>query len=376
MNFIKIIALILGLTIPVSCINDFTPVTDEYSDALIIEGLISDQPAGSYVKLSVTYPLWKRKAPKLVRGCTVSITDDSGNLYTLKETSNYGVYLPDYPDFRGVIGREYTLRVETTKEFGFLTYESEPTGMLPVPPIDSLYYQKKVIEDTRPAVEGCDIFLDTRDTENICQFFKWEYIETWEYHLPFESINKVCWTSINSDGISIKNSSGISGGAIKKQPVLSINNPREKLDIKYSIQVRQYSLNENEFLYWDRLKNLSDQTGGLYDIIPSDLQNNLYCVEDSRRKILGYFSVSAVSTKRLFIKEKFQGSEIFDYGCEPETIYTNRPDTIPDLNLNLWIIEDHLDQKPPYIICTRNTGCVFCEAHGTSVKPDFWDDDK
>ena len=135
-------------------------------------------------------------------------------------------------------------------------------------------------------------------------------------------------------------------------------------------------MNENEFLYWDRLKNLSDQTGGLYDIIPSDLQNNLYCVEDSRRKILGYFSVSAVSTKRLFIKEKFQGSEIFDYGCEPETIYTNRPDTIPDLNLNLWIIEDHLDQKPPYIICTRNTGCVFCEAHGTSVKPDFWDDDK
>jgi hypothetical protein len=376
MSLLKLLALILLISMTVCCVKDFAPVTDEYGHAIIIEGLITDQPAGSYVKLSATYPLWRRTAPKDVSGCTVSISDDLGNLYILKETFKYGVYSADYMNFRGAVGREYTLRVNTTKEFGFLTYESEPTRMIPVPSIDSLYYQKKIIKDPRSTLEGCDIFLDTRDPESRCQFFKWEYLETWEYHLPFEKIDKTCWLSVSSDGILIKNSTGFSGGAIKKQPVLSINNPVEKLNIKYSILVRQYSLNENEFLYWDRLKNLTDQTGGFYDIIPSDLPNNLYCVEDSLRKILGYFSVSSVTSKRLFIKEKFQGSDISYNGCMTDFIYTNRPDTIPGLDINIWILEDHLNEKPPYIVCTRNKSCVFCEARGTSIKPDFWDDDK
>jgi hypothetical protein len=376
MNLIKLIALIFVLSMTFGCVKDFSPVTNEYSDALIIEGLISDQPAGSYVKLSVTYPLWKRIAPKPVSGCTITFSDDSGNLFTLKETSKYGVYIPDYSDFRGVTGRVYTLRVKMSKEFGYITYESEPARMIPVPTIDSLYYQKKIIPDSRPTAEGCDIFLDTYYLEKECRFFKWEYIETWEYRLPFECIDKVCWTSANSDDISIKNTTGVSGGIIKKQPVFSITNPVGRLNYKYSVLVRQYSMNEKEFLYWDRIKNLSDQTGGLYDIIPSDIPNNLYCVEDSLRKILGYFSVSAVSEKRLFINEKFQGATFSYNGCMGDTIMTDHPDNVPGINISIWMLEDHTDEKPPYVICTRNTGCVFCEVSGTSIKPDFWDDDK
>jgi hypothetical protein len=372
MNLIKIISLILVLSMTFGCVKDFAPVTNEYNDALIIEALITDQP-GSYVKLSVTYPLWKSIAPKPVRGCTILISDDTGNLHFMKETPKYGLYSAE-PDFRGVIGRVYTLNVQTTKEFGYLNYKSEPTMMKPVPAIDSLYYHKKIVEIG--SVEGCDIFLDLYDRDDICSFYKWEYTETWEFQFPFELNKKVCWTSIKSEGISIKNTAGFADNRLKKQPVLSIDNPADRLNIKYSILVRQFSLNENEFLYWDRLKNLSDKTGGLYDIIPSDIPNNLYCVEDSLRKILGYFSVSAVSEKRLFIKEKFLGSKMDYRGCLKDTVFTNRPDTIPGLNYLVWILEDHMDEKPPYILCTRNNGCFFCEVRGTSVKPEFWDDDK
>ncbi len=370
-------ALVLVLSMTCSCVKDFVPVTSEYNDALIIEALITDQPATSYVRLSMAYSLWKRIAPKFVKGCTITFSDDLGNVFPLIETSKYGLYMT-YPDFRGVTGREYTLHVKTNKDLGFLTYESVPVMMKSVPPIDSLYYHKKTIENSLPEIEGCDIFLDTHDLEDKCNFYKWDYTETWEFHFPFKDNRKICWTSVTSENILIKTTKGFSDNRIRMQPVISINNPVDRLSVKYSILVRQYSLNEDEFLYWDRLKNSTDNSGGLYDIIPSEIPNNLFCVEDSKRKILGYFSVSAVTTKRLFIEDIFQGSYPgFQYiGCLRDTIITNIPDTIPGLYTSLWILEYHTDKKPPFVICTRNNDCVFCEVRGTSIMPEFWNDDK
>jgi hypothetical protein len=144
--------------------------------------------------------------------------------------------------------------------------------------------------------------------------------------------------------------------------------------VKYSILVNQYSLNEDEYLYWEKLQNIGEQVGGLYDIIPSSVPSNVFSLVDPNEKVLGYFSVSAITSKRIFIKDYFAGTvtPYTDARCIADTIPGNGP--IKDLNYTVWILVQ--SSLPPYIVTTNDEGCADCTLRGTNVKPDFWIDDK
>jgi len=356
-----------------SCIVPYFPEPVEKEELLIVEGLISDQHEVYTIKLSKSIPLWKTIIPNPLRGCKVWISDDLGQIDSLKETFP-GTYITDPAGFQGTIGRKYSLHISTNAENGNLNYESFPMEMKAVPPIDSIYYEKKDYEEFNTPTEGCQIYLNTHDPANNCNFYRWKYSETWEFQLPYNVTNKVCWVTENSNKIFIKNTSILAEDKVIRYPINSITNPVDKLSVKYSILVRQYSLNEDEYLYWERLKNTSDQVGGLYDLIPAIIPNNVYCVENPNEKILGYFSVSAMSSKRVFIKDNFAGWNAKYLDCIADTIYGTNP--IAGLDESVWVIVDHSDKEPPSRIVTYKRGCGDCRVRGTSVKPVFWDDDK
>jgi hypothetical protein len=138
--------------------------------------------------------------------------------------------------------------------------------------------------------------------------------------------------------------------------------------------VNQFSLDEDEYLYWERFKNTLDQVGGLYDKIPSTIPNNLFCVEYPYKKVLGYFSVSAVSSKRIFIKDNFAGLNVKYIDCITDTIFGTDP--IPGLNTSIWVLVNNLDKVPPKRFVTSKIDCADCRVRGTSIKPVYWDDDK
>jgi hypothetical protein len=187
----------------------------------------------------------------------------------------------------------------------------------------------------------------------------------------------VCWISDKSEGIYTKNTSVLGEDRIIRYPIISITNPIDKLSIKYSILVNQFSLNEDEYFYWERLKNTLEQVGGLYDQVPTEIPNNIFCVEDPLRKVLGYFSVSAKTSKRIFIKDNFAGFDSQYEECITDTIMgTVLTDTIRELNSFVWILIDNTNKVPSVIYTTYKRGCADCMARGTNIQPDFWNDDK
>ena len=100
------------------------------------------------VKLSRSMPLGKTATLRPLKGCIVSITDDVGNRFFLNESSTPGTYLTDSSIFRGIVGRKYTLHMNTNNATEtHYTYESLPIEMRAVPPIDSLFYEKVVIHE-------------------------------------------------------------------------------------------------------------------------------------------------------------------------------------------------------------------------------------
>jgi hypothetical protein len=132
-------------------------------------------------------------------------------------------------------------------------------------------------------------------------------------------------------------------------------------------------MNEDEYNYWERLQNITAQVGGLYDIIPSSIPSNIECIEKPDEKVLGYFSVSAKSSKRIYIKDNFEG--IIDHynNCITDTIpYID----VQGLGISLWILDDGQYHIPPYKVLTDNKGCADCTVRGTTVKPGYWVDDK
>lgn len=386
-GFLVLVILFFSLK---SCVVPYIPDQPENDQLLVVEGLISDQNEVNTIKISKSRPLWIGQSPVFLSGCEVWITDDHGNLDNLKETT-IGTYITDSSTFKGIVGRKYALHIRTNSANGNLNYETFPMELKPVPEIDSIYYEKKVFTTYYLPVEGCHIYLDTHDPLNNSHFYRWTYSETWEIHLPFNVVNNVCWRTENSNYILLKNSSLLAENRVVRYPLKTIESPIDRLTVKYSILVKQYSLNEDEFIYWEALKTSLDQQGGLYDIIPPIIPNNIYCVENPDEKTLGYFSVSAVSSRRIFIKDNFTG---YDQSCNSSIKFglpkfdlninspSNGKDTsIVGLDATVWVAEDHTDKIPPYRILVNTRWCSDCTQKGIfgdyrNKKPSFWDEDK
>ncbi|MDP4222196.1 MAG: DUF4249 domain-containing protein [Bacteroidota bacterium] len=370
---IKNILILSLILIGGSCITQFIPQTDEDKNLLVVEGLITDHPDDNVVKLSLSMPLGKKSILKPLKGCIVTVTDDKGSQYYFYETSTAGTYKST---MQGKIGRKYTLHVSTKNtQTNYYSYQSLPMEMLPVPPIDSIYYEKVTIAEKtaeRPELNGCQIYLNAHDPTGNCKYYRWDYNETWQFRLPFGyPKNNTCWISNNSTIINIKNTKVVSEDRINRFPLRYISNETDRLSVKYSILVNQYSLNVDEFDYWEKMQNVTQDVGGLYDIIPSTVTGNIFCVEEPSAKVLGYFSVSAKTSKRIFIKDYFSGLVNLYTSCalESDTIPGSNPD-IEGLNINTWILE----QNWYYTVITKSRYCADCTTRGTTTKPDFWDD--
>jgi Domain of unknown function (DUF4249) len=357
------------------CVKQFIPETTEKKNLLIIEGLITDQCESYEIKLSRSQPLGLKYKADPVLGAIVTVSDDRGNFYSFHE-KDPGVYFSDSSDFMGVIGRKYSLHVRAPDTLGFYSsYESEPEEMKPVPPIDSIFYEKILIKNSEllsDRIENCQIYLNTHDDSGNGKYFRWDYTETWEFHLHWEHPNFACWVTRKSVNILIKNTSGLARDYINRYPLNYIPETSDRLEIKYSILANQYSISEDEYNYWDKLKSITQDVGGLYDMIPANVPGNISCVTYPEELVLGYFSVSAKASKRIFIKDNFAGQVNLYSACIKEII-TN-PGYIPGIGSWIWILEENGFATPPYIILTSDKGCVDCTERGAISKPDFWID--
>jgi len=261
------------------------------------------------------------------------------------------------------------LNIQTDPSRGSLSYQSSPVRLEPVPPIDSVYYEKRVLSQIAPdspTAEGCQVYLSTHDPENSCRYFRWEYTETWEIQIPYNVPNNRCWVTENSHKINIISTLPLAESVVERYPINFITNSTDRLKIKYSIVVDQYSINEAEYEYWFKLQNIVEKVGSLYDIVPASFPNNITCVEKPDEHVLGYFSVSAVKSKRIFINEYFRGMPNMYRDCE--NVRYSISDSIPDLNKWAWIIIT----DPPFIIVTYFRGCADCTERGVITRPDFW----
>ncbi len=362
------------------------------SSLLVVRGMITDQPGPYQVRLSRSNNLNNPEFP-METGASVTIESQSGEIELLVEEAP-GYYSTAENGIRGEIGEHYRLVIVTGDE---RQYQSDWKLLKASPEMDSVYFEYQEQETLDGLLKGLQTFVDVDDPNNATTYYRYEWLETWEVRadLPayFEYLgndervlipaNEFCWNSEASSTISIASSAQNTTDIISRHPILFVTTGTSRLRWLYSLLVRQYALDQQEYLFWKSLQETAVEPGTLFDKQPQSVTGNLSSI-NSDEPVLGYFSASAVAEKRIFLSlgDLPEGSVIdrtltrqcFDGQVEVGKSPTSEAEIQELLDVGLvffdWIVSPgagivgYIFTQP---ICSDCT-----EQGGITEKPDYW----
>jgi Domain of unknown function (DUF4249) len=367
-----IIFAIIALT-TVSCVSQFTPEIVSQSRFLTVNGLITDENRQYTIKLGLSKPLDVTSDEEPAKGALVRVSDNLDNSWVFREKEP-GFYVSDSTLFTGQPGRTYTLSIS----YKGILYESSPCLLRISPPIDEVGYEviDREINASGETEKIVRVMLNTIDPSSDNHFYRWTYDETWEIHLPFNNIpyeNRICWMSEQSHNIVVANTEALSEDRITDLTVTTFNNSTDRGQFKYSILIKQYATSREEYEFWNNVKTLTENTGGLYDVTPVSVQGNINCTTDPEEIVLGLFSVSGVTTSRIFLRRPLVVNDMYKEKCVEEVIYADPG--FPGLGTIYFILNIYEDDLMPDVWeLTSNTACLDCASFASNVKPDYWDE--
>lgn len=367
------------LFLVMGCIDPYVPSEIKPAGAiLVIDGHIETNGV-STIKLSRSQNLLDDEEPIVENGALVVLENETGGKFTLTNEGN-GNYTLEPQSFGAGKYRLY-VRSSTGRE-----YASEFVSVSDSPAIDSVSW--KVNSDL-----GVDIYANTHDDVKPKGYYRWKFIETWEYSSKYESVYVynyqsrqavlrtdnifTCWRDNPSKDILIASTNNLSRNLISEFPLTSITQKNERVRYTYSILVKQYSLTEEAHSYWSQLKKTTENLGTIFSPMPSQVAGNYQSITDPNEPVLGYFSIGAVSEKRIFINSlQLPRPGIYDIpayeGCEQyELLNQDVANFTGPFLLNGGIPNPNGPGIIGYYYSVIK--CADCrEAGGTTVKPDFW----
>ena len=297
------------------CVRRISPPIHNGPPLLVVEGLITTDSTLYTFKLSYTGNFTNASASvdsnqNYINDARVVVKDDEGDS-ALCSLISQGTYQTSDSSFIGIVGRTYTLEIYLSNG---KTYVSSPEKINPVPPIDSISvaYDSTYITDVRPT--QLILSANVHDPPSVQNYYRWTasgYIprKSWGFYCspppPFPECNDpyscncmaLCEQYITMSQVNILSDKLINGNEII-QPVFY--SPIYWFG-KHFIEVKQYSLNQDTYLFWQNYLQQTNQTGGVLDPIPESLVGNIYNANDSSDVALGYFETSAVVTKKVVI---------------------------------------------------------------------------
>ncbi len=252
-----------------SCTEVLDVDLDKENDRMVIEGLVTNEVAPFYVKLSKTVALDDQTDFPAVDNAFVTIGDNTGNLDTLFLVGN-GIYKTN-GNRQGVPGRRYFLTVQADGK----TYVGNDL-LRNVSPIDSLYviYQEKG-DALGISEDGYYAYFNSTDPPN-------------EKNYYMEEVSKNGTTVIRSNQIAIFDDRFLA-------PVIQFARLPGRFETGEKVVFRLSSLSEEGYNYLNGIALQLQNDGGFFSTPPANAPTNL------SEGALGYFRASAVSVDSLIV---------------------------------------------------------------------------
>ena len=365
-----------------SCIEKYYPELDsKYENVLVVDGMISNEPGPYYIKLSVASTVNDREFLPL-SGYNVAIIDDAGTTEQLSEISP-GTYTTSPNGIQGVVGRKYKTQFVSPDE---KIYQSDFEVLKNPIGIDTVYaiFEAHANPDGIFPYEGYQFYLDTKIAPGDTNFYMWRLEKSFEFrsdflisHVyngslrPFSNADSLqtCWKTDKIQQIFTFKTTGMSEPVVTKFPLNYVNTETRELMERYSLRVKQFTITENAYTFWNNVREQNTTQGSLYTKQPFQIRGNVYNTETPDETVFGSFLVAGITEKRIFVNRP---AAILRYSvCTLEdadyknvgTVFMTKPDEWP-----LYITTDVNG-----IRAFPNQDCINCQLRGgTIVKPDFW----
>jgi hypothetical protein len=369
------------------CKKPYNPkVTSSAQSYLVVEGVINSGDQPTMIKLTYTVNLNSQATINPVLGASVTIESNEGDQFVLYDFNNGEYYSPPLGLSPSL---QYRLRIITNGG----NYVSDFIAVKPTPPIDSVGY---VIQNG-----NLQLYVNTHDPANKTIFYRWDYIETWQFHAKYESDfifdaynNTIaprnpdqavyyCFGTDSSSNILLTSTGKLRQDIVYQSPLTTIPITSEKLETKYSILVNQYALTQEGYAFYENIQKNTEQLGSIFDSQPSQLNGNIHNINNPNEPVVGYISVTNVQSKRIFIPYTVLPPLTlphYPYDCEEDTaLYANGVgyNDVQNILINppqnyvpTQAILDPFGNILGYKYSTAQ--CADCTARGTTYAPSFW----
>lgn len=375
-----VFGILVTMLLVCGCIEPYDPpLNNEDISLIVIDGFLNVSESKATVSITRTLAVKSEEGVPAESGAVVHIENEEGLVYPLTEIIE-GVYEGPVP--AAGTSSKYRLAVRTRNN---REYVSEYVVPMPTPPIDSITYS--IVDD------GVEFEVTTHDATNKAQNFRWTYLETYEYNANYNSIyqfqgNEVvarqpaesiftCWRTNRSTDIIIGSTKKLSSSVISKQPLTFIPRESVKLSVKYSLLVQQQTLSDEAYDYWLGLERSTENLGGLFDPLPSEVTGNIRSVTDPGEAVIGFFDAGAIEEQRIFLSRRDLPIEMAGYyrgkpDCSVDSVYLQE---LPEVPRESRLLVDAIYVMGVGVIGYTVSGvtCVDCRTWGgATVKPTFW----
>ncbi|HEX8059817.1 MAG TPA: DUF4249 domain-containing protein [Cyclobacteriaceae bacterium] len=294
-----VFSLLVCLAVTFGCIDPIRLKTEEGAGALVIDGLITDQPGPYTVRLSRTIafdnsrPLRVYTVPE--RGASIDISDNTGFSETLVE-SEAGVYKTS--TIKGMVGSTYSINVKTKDG---KIFRSAGETMQPVAKVDSIRYEYAIYDrffinsNGQPRTvkaEGFNIYAVTNDPKGLGNYYRWQADGIFEFRSLIDNPElNTCWVYVDRLEAHLELSDDVLNDGksfVHRVCVVPYDRPS-----RYMVKMRQSSLTERAYKYWKAAESQQVATGSIFDPPPATLVGNVSS-DDDTVPALGYFGASSV----------------------------------------------------------------------------------
>jgi Domain of unknown function (DUF4249) len=384
--------LVLFLLAIFSCKKPYNPAATNINfNYLVVEGVINSGPDSTIIKLSRTTTLGSGDKITVEANALVTVLSDAGDHYALSENTP-GIYT-----FNGLnlsITKKYCLQIKTSNGE---EYQSAFIANAQSPAIDSVSYS--------PQATGLQFYVNTHDVNNNTRYYRWDYDETWTYFSfynsvldykdkqvvkrPFDSSIYECYHhSTPSNSIFIATSNQLGRDVINHYPLGYTDASTGKISHVYSLLVKQYAITADAYKYWGQLQKNTEQLGSIFDTQPSSIPGNINCITNPNEPVIGFISVSTISTKRIFVSGNTLPFHVpnqvpppYLSECGDSIIYITPAFTFDVRAFDLFASGENVlidvvenpgsDDIVGYTYA--KTPCVDCRVSGgTNIKPSYW----
>ncbi|WP_430965715.1 DUF4249 domain-containing protein [Spongiimicrobium sp. 2-473A-2-J] len=305
---------------------DPVPPEFEFKDGLIfIDGLVSDRPDLTFVKVSESSLDGNRYTNEFIFGASVLIRNVNTDATTvLVETGDR--YLPP-TDFTADPGDTFELQIILPDGRTFRSLPEEMTTAVPIVGMGANYDPELVFRDASDTfVPGHSVLASFNDPPGEDNYYYWRF-RSFE-QLPFcqtcvESIfrngrcetnssaeglirkpyytyacDSRCWRIRFSETVEILSDEFVNGSFVEALPV---GNALLYSKEDVLIELQQFSLSPSAHRYFRVLRDILDNNGGFNAPPPAALVGNMFAVDNTEEFVLGRFTAAAASVSHLFI---------------------------------------------------------------------------